>query len=127
MGIRSSARRWFSQVTFGQQKEFHVAALPHDLPCLLTPPVGFLQEEIRGHTDPDQLAASDFIISFPILLKRISKTCLCLVDIGSVSIPYPIQKEHITVLAALAALHAAVPGIPDIMHELCAILGSFLF
>ena len=32
-------------------------------PCLLYTSVGFFQEEIRGHADPDLLTTLDFVVS----------------------------------------------------------------
>ena len=38
-----------------EQEKHHIAALAHDVPRLNPPRVGFFQEEIRGHADPDLL------------------------------------------------------------------------
>ena len=56
--------------TFGEQKKHHIAALAHDVPRLSPPRVGFFQEEIRGHADPDLLTTLDFVVSGAVFLER---------------------------------------------------------
>ena len=102
---------------FGEQKKHHIAALAHDVPRLSPPRVGFFQEEIRGHADPDLLAALNFVVSGAVFLERIGKAAFRFVDLGSVLVPHPVEKIHVAVLAALAALDAAVPWIPDVVQE----------
>ena len=102
---------------FGEQKKHHIAALAHDVPRLNPPRVGFFQEEIRGHADPDLLTTLDFVVSGAVFLERIGKAAFRFVDLGSVLVPHPVEKVHIAVLAALAALDAAVPWIPDVVQE----------
>ena len=102
---------------FGEQKKHHIAALAHDVPRLSPPRVGFFQEEIRGHADPDLLTTLDFVVSGAVFLERIGKAAFRFVDLGSVLVPHPVEKIHIAVLAALAALDAAVPWIPDVVQE----------
>ena len=103
--------------TLGEQEKHHIAALAHDVPRLSPPRVGFFQEKIRGHADPDLLTTLDLIVSGAVFLERVGKAVFCFVDLGSVLIPHPVEKIHIAVLAALAALDAAVPWIPDIVQE----------
>ena len=102
---------------FGEQKKYHIAALAHDVPRLRPPRVGFFQEEIRRHADPDLLAALNFVVSGAVFLEWIRKAAFRFVDLGSVLVPHPVEKIHVTVLAALAALDAAVPWIPDVVQE----------
>ena len=102
---------------FGEQKKHHIAALAHDVPRLSPPRVGFFQEEIRGHADPDLLTTLDFVVSGAVFLERIGKAAFRFVDLGSVLVPHPVEKIHVAVLAALAALDAAVPWIPDVVQE----------
>ena len=102
---------------FGEQKKHHIAALAHDVPRLRPPRVGFFQEEIRGHADPDLLTTLDFVVSGAVFLERIGKAAFRFVDLGSVLVPHPVEKIHVAVLAALAALDAAVPWIPDVVQE----------
>ena len=102
---------------FGEQKKHHIAALAHDVPRLNPPRVGFFQEEIRGHADPDLLTTLDFVVSGAVFLERIGKAAFRFVDLGPVLVPHPVEKIHVAVLAALAALDAAVPWIPDVVQE----------
>jgi len=102
---------------FGEQKKPHIAALAHDVPRLSPPRVGFFQEEIRGHADPDLLTTLDFVVSGAVFLERIGKAAFRFVDLGSVLVPHPVEKIHVAVLAALTALDAAVPWIPDVVQE----------
>ena len=100
-----------------EQEKHHIAALAHDVPRLNPPRVGFFQEEIRGHADPDLFAALDFVVSGAVFLERIGKAAFRFVDLGSVLVPHPVEKIHVAVLAALTALDAAVPWIPDVVQE----------
>ena len=100
-----------------EQEKHHIAALAHDVPRLNPPRVGFFQEEIRGHADTDLLTTLDFVVSGAVFLERIGKAAFRFVDLGSVLVPHPVEKIHVAVLAALAALDAAVPWIPDIVQE----------
>ena len=102
---------------FGEQEKHHVAALAHDVPGFGPPRVGLFQKEIRGHTDPDLLAALNFIVPGAVLLERIGKAVFGFVDLGSVLVPHPVEKIHVAILAAFAALYAAVPWIPDVVQE----------
>ena len=102
---------------FGEQKKHHIAALAHDVPRLSPPRVGFFQEEIRGHADPDLLTTLDFVVSGAVFLERVGKAAFRFVDLGPVLVPHPVEKIHVAVLAALAALDAAVPWIPDVVQE----------
>ena len=102
---------------FGEQKKHHIAALAHDVPRLSPPRVGFFQEKIRGHADPDLLTTLDFVVSGAVFLERIRKAVFGFVDLGPVLVPHPVEKIHVAVLAALAALDAAVPWIPDVVQE----------
>ena len=102
---------------FGEQKKHHIAALAHDVPRLNPPRVGFFQEEVRGHADPDLLTTLDFVVSGAVFLERVGKAAFRFVDLGSVLVPHPVEKIHVAVLAALAALDAAVPWIPDVVQE----------
>ena len=101
-----------------EQKKHHIAALAHDVPCLSPPRVGFFQEEIRGHADPDLLTTLNLVVPGAVFLERIGKAAFRFVDLGSVLVPHPIEKVHVAVLAALAALDAAVPWIPDVVHKI---------
>lgn len=56
-------------------------------------------------------------MSGAVFLERIGKAAFRFVDLGSVLVPHPVEKIHVAVLAALAALDAAVPWIPDIVQE----------
>ena len=103
--------------TLGEQEKHHIAALAHDVPRLSPPRVGFFQEEIRGHADPDLLAALNLIVSGAVFLERVGKAVFCFVNFGPVLVPHPVKKIHVAVLAALAALDAAVPWIPDVVQE----------
>ena len=100
-----------------EQKKHHIAALAHDVPRLSPPRVGFFQEEIRGHADPDLLTTLDFVVSGAVFLEWIRKAVFGFVDLGPVLVPHPVEKIHVAVLAALAALDAAVPWIPDVVQE----------
>ena len=100
-----------------EQEKHHITALAHDVPRLSPPRVGFFQEEIRGHADPDLLTTLDFVVSGAVFLERIGKAAFRFVDLGSVLVPHPVEKIHVAVLAALAALDAAVPWIPDVVQE----------
>ena len=100
-----------------EQEKHHIAALAHDVPRLSPPRVGFFQEEIRGHADPDLLTTLDFVVSGAVFLERVGKAAFRFVDLGSVLVPHPVEKIHVAVLAALAALDAAVPWIPDVVQE----------
>ena len=102
---------------FGEQKKHHIAALAHDVPRLSPPRVGFFQEEIRGHADPDLLTTLDLVMPGAVFLERIGKAAFRFVNFGPVLVPHPVEKIHVTVLAALAALDAAVPWIPDVVQE----------
>ena len=100
-----------------EQEKHHIAALAHDVPRLNPPRVGFFQEEIRRHADPDLLTTLDFVVSGAVFLEWIRKAVFGFVDLGPILIPHPVEKIHVTVLAALAALDAAVPWIPDVVQE----------
>ena len=100
-----------------EQEKHHIAALAHDVPRLSPPRVGFFQEKIRGHADPDLLTTLDFVVSGAVFLEWIRKAVFGFVDLGPILIPHPVEKIHVTVLAALAALDAAVPWIPDVVQE----------
>ena len=100
-----------------EQKKHHIAALAHDVPCLSPPRVGFFQEEIRGHADPDLLTTLDFVVPGAVFLERVGKAAFRFVNFGPVLVPHPVEKIHVAVLAALAALDAAVPWIPDVVQE----------
>ena len=102
---------------FGEQEKHHIAALAHDVPHLSPPRVGFFQEKIRGHADPDLLTTLDFVVSGAVFLEWIRKAVFGFVDLGPVLVPHPVEKIHVAVLAALAALDAAVPWIPDVVQE----------
>ena len=56
-------------------------------------------------------------MSGAVFLERIGKAAFRFVDLGSVLVPHPVEKIHIAVLAAFAALDAAVPWIPDVVQE----------
>ncbi len=56
-------------------------------------------------------------MSGAVFLERIGKAAFRFVDLGSVLVPHPVKKIHVAVLAALAALDAAVPWIPDVVQE----------
>jgi hypothetical protein len=101
----------------GQQEEFHIPALTHDVPGFFPPRVSLLQEKIGGHANPDQLATFDFVLSLAILLQRVAKPRLGAVNGAAILASLGIQKVHIAVLTAFAALDAAVPGIPYIVHN----------
>ena len=100
-----------------EQKKHHIAALAHDVPRFSPPRVGFFQEKIRGHADPDLLTTLNLVVSGAVFLERIRKAVFRFVDLGSVLVPHPVEKIHVAVLAALAALDAAVPWIPDVVQE----------
>ena len=74
---------------FGEQKKHHIAALAHDVPRLSPPRVGFFQEEIRGHADPDLLTTLDFVVSGAVFLERVGKAAFRFVDLGPVLVPHP--------------------------------------
>ena len=101
-----------------QQKEHHVRPLPDNVPCLTAPCVRLLQEEIGGHAHAQLLAALHLIASLSVSCQRIAKACLGAVDVGAAFAALFVQKIHIAVLTALAALDAAVPRVPNIMHAL---------
>ena len=100
-----------------EQEKHHIAALAHDVPRLNPPRVGLFQEEIRGHADPDLLTTLDFVVSGAVFLERVGKAAFRFVDLGPVLVPHPVEKIHVAVLAALTALDAAVPWIPDVVQE----------
>ena len=100
----------------GQEKKLYVAASAHNAPCLVPPLVGFFKKEVRGHADPYQLAAFYLVSAVPCLLQRVAEPGLCLVYVGPVFVPRPVEEVHIAVLAAIAALYAAVPWVPYIVH-----------
>ncbi len=100
----------------GQQEKLHVGPLADDVPDILPPGVGLFQEKVGGHAYPDQLTALDLVAALPVPLEGVIKACLGPVDPGTVLVPQLVQKIHIAVLAAFAALDAAVPGVPDIVH-----------
>ena len=104
--------------TLGEQEKHHIAALAHDVPRLSPPRVSLFQKEVRGHADPDLLTTLDFVVSGAVFLERIGKAAFRFVDLGSVLVPHPVEKIHVAVLAALAALDAAVPWIPDVVHKI---------
>ena len=56
-------------------------------------------------------------MSGAVFLERIGKAAFRFVDLGPVLVPHPVEKIHVAVLAALAALDAAVPWIPDVVQE----------
>ena len=56
-------------------------------------------------------------MSGAVFLERIRKAAFRFVDLGPVLVPHPVEKIHVAVLAALAALDAAVPWIPDVVQE----------
>lgn len=49
-------------------------------------------------------------------MERVVEIAFYLINISSVGISLPIQKIHVTVLAAFAFFDAAMPGIPNIVH-----------
>ena len=49
--------------------------------------------------------------------RFIGKAAFRFVDLGSVLVPHPVEKIHVAVLTALAALDAAVPWIPDVVQK----------
>ena len=63
------------------------------------------------------LTTLDFVVSGAVFLERIGKAAFRFVDLGSVLVPHPVEKIHVAVLAALTALDAAVPWIPDVVQE----------
>ena len=67
-----------------------------------------------GHPALQLLAGQ--VIAFAVL-DELGKAVFGLVDLGPVLVPHPVEKIHIAVLAALAALDAAVPRIPDIVQD----------
>ena len=101
----------------GQQEKHHIAALTHDVPRFRPPRVGLFQKEIGRHAYPDLFAALDLVMPGAVFLERVRKAVFSLVDVSSVLAPHPVEKIHIAVLAALAALDAAVPWIPDVVQE----------
>ena len=101
----------------GQQEKHHIAALTHDVPRFRPPRVGLFQKEIGRHAHPDLFAALDLVMPGAVFLERIGKAVFGLVDLGPVLVPHPVEKIHVAVLAALAALDAAVPWIPDVVQE----------
>ena len=56
-------------------------------------------------------------MSGAVFLERVGKAAFRFVDLGPVLVPHPVEKIHVAVLAALAALDAAVPWIPDVVQE----------
>lgn len=56
-------------------------------------------------------------MSGAVFLEWIGKAAFRFVDLGSVLVPHPVEKIHVAVLAALTALDAAVPWIPDVVQE----------
>jgi len=56
-------------------------------------------------------------VSGAVFLEWIRKAVFGFVDLGPVLVPHPVEKIHVAVLAALAALDAAVPWIPDVVQE----------
>lgn len=56
-------------------------------------------------------------MSGAVFLEWIRKAIFGFVDLGSVLVPHPVEKIHVAVLAALTALDAAVPWIPDVVQE----------
>ena len=100
----------------GQQKENHVRTLFHHCPGLRAPGICLLHKKIRRHTDTDMFAALNFIIAVFVLLQRIVKIIFNLVNPAAVLPALLVEKIHITVCAAFAFFHTAMPGIPNIMH-----------
>jgi hypothetical protein len=74
-----------------------------------------LPEKIRSHTNPYHLSALNLIIALSVLFQRIIEI-FGTVYLRTVSVTNTVQKIHIAVVAALAYLFTAMPGIPDIMH-----------
>lgn len=101
---------------FRQQEEFHIRALTDDVPGLIPPGVGFLQEEIGGHAYPDHLAAFDLVFSATRFAERIAEPGLRSVDLSAIFVPLGIEIIHIAVLAAFTALFAAMPGVPYVVQ-----------
>jgi len=113
---------------FCQQKKYHIPALAHDVPSILSPLIRLFQKEIRGHADTDHFTALRPIPTLSVSLEGLVEASLSLVYLPAVTIPHTVQKVHITVLTALAAFNAAVPGIPNIMHDVLLFLfGQALF
>lgn len=101
---------------FGQQEKNNVRPLAYDFPSFRPPDVGFFQKEVRCHADANLLAAFDFVGTVFVFLERVVEIAFYLINISSVGISLPIQKIHVTVLAAFAFFDAAMPGIPNIVH-----------
>lgn len=103
--------------TFRQQEEFHVRAPMDDVPGLIPPGVGFLEEEIGGHADSDHFTAFDLVFSAACFAEWIAEPSPCSIDFSAVLITLGIKVIHIAVLATFTALFAAVPWVPDIMQR----------
>ena len=152
IGMRSSARRWFSQVTwkkmlsqpspksggkvsrtrsgrFVSRKNFTSGRAYMIIPSLCPPCIGFREKEIGGHADSDEFAALYPVFSALGALQWVVKV-IGAVDFRTVRTTPPVKGVHIAIGATLANTDAAMPRIPYIMHrsasrqEACASLQS---
>ena len=110
----------------GEQEKFHIGALPDDVPSLRAPVICLLQKEVACHANAQHLAAFDLVMPAFVLRERVAKARTRAVNVAAVLAMLCIEKEHIAIFAALAALHAAVPRVPNIVH-MRSLLGRFSF
>ena len=99
-----------------EQKKRDVPPLIHDLPRFTPPRIGLLQKEIGRHAHAQLLAAFYFVVACAVAAQGIVKARFCAVNFRAVMPALTVEKIHIAVCAALAALHAPVPRVPNIVH-----------
>jgi hypothetical protein len=109
--------------TLGEQKEFHIAANFHHLPSLSTPLIGFLNKKIGRHAHTYQFTAFDLVISVTIFLQWIVKRIFSAKDLAGVDAALLIKEIHVAMFAAFTDFCAAVPRVPNIVHELVRCFG----
>lgn len=97
--------------TLGGDDEGAVLPGAHDVPGLIPPLVGLLDEEVGCHARPDDAVAVG-VAAVPVLPHREVELCPGTADGVRVQSPLAVAGEHEAVPASLADAVAAVPGVP---------------
>ena len=75
------------------------------------------KKKVGGHADAQLLAAFHLVIPRAVAAQRVAEARLRAVDLRAVFAALAVQKIHVAVRAALAALDAPVPRIPNVVHR----------
>ena len=100
---------------FCDHEEVQVTAPVNHQPCIFSPLVSFLDEEVRREACPHQRTRRHFPVPAAVTTDGQIKAGGLGHDVG-VFLELRIAPKHIAVLAALALLVAAVPQVPHLIH-----------